>query len=370
MAATRMRERWGRCIRVASVQVDADVLCLQEIEVAECAPAPTGQPHRALLPLLELEQWCVDRTTSCLIFEVTSVRRQDELTQFMADHGYAFASQDRDGSHFSITNVTFCRTSKLRLTWSESRSRALLVELEFGSGAGAPDSVAHPSAAATASPPDGDGARNRSAGGQSAADRDADTSAGAGASDKSSKEQAMAPQEQVGASAADARQSLAAAQSTGSSSSQPEDNQEDTNNAAQLTDTPDCPGRATSDSCAARRVYVVNVHLEGHPYRAKERLSQVSSALRRLQLRIEKQGEDCENAHVLLVGAPCSFMLRLHRCATLLLHVLATQTLSAQQCMPVARQRQCMPRKHTPLVHAYQLRANAACPTANGGPCR
>lgn len=53
----------------------------------------------------------------------------------------------------------------------------------------------------------------------------------------------------------------------------------------------------------AARVHVANVHLEGHPYKSRERVNQVRNVLSRLQLRLDNIGVDVDDAQLLIAGA-------------------------------------------------------------------
>jgi endonuclease/exonuclease/phosphatase family metal-dependent hydrolase len=67
---------------------------------------------------------------------------------------------------------------------------------------------------------------------------------------------------------------------------------------------------------ASSPLYIVNVHLEGNPYRGADRVSQLRHALQRLAHHIEASGRDPGTAHVALVGdfnsldcdAPATFL--------------------------------------------------------------
>ena len=67
-------------------------------------------------------------------------------------------------------------------------------------------------------------------------------------------------------------------------------------------------------------VFVVNVHLEGSPYRAADRVSQLRHALHRLAHHIETTGRDIKTAKLILVGdfnslpgdSPCKFLREKH----------------------------------------------------------
>jgi hypothetical protein len=52
------------------------------------------------------------------------------------------------------------------------------------------------------------------------------------------------------------------------------------------------------------RIHLANVHLEGHPYKSKERLNQMKSLLSRLQLRLEQGGISVDDAMLLIAGVP------------------------------------------------------------------
>jgi hypothetical protein len=52
------------------------------------------------------------------------------------------------------------------------------------------------------------------------------------------------------------------------------------------------------------RIHVANVHLEGHPYKSKERLNQMKSLLSRVQLRLEQGGISVDDAMLLIAGVP------------------------------------------------------------------
>jgi len=49
-------------------------------------------------------------------------------------------------------------------------------------------------------------------------------------------------------------------------------------------------------------LYIINVHLEGSPYRASDRVSQLRNALHRLEHHVEATGRDITTAKVILVG--------------------------------------------------------------------
>jgi CCR4-NOT transcription complex subunit 6 len=49
-------------------------------------------------------------------------------------------------------------------------------------------------------------------------------------------------------------------------------------------------------------LYIINVHLEGSPYRASDRVSQLRHALHRLEYHLEATGRDIATAKVILVG--------------------------------------------------------------------
>lgn len=146
----------------------------------------------------------------------------------MATLGYDFVAQDRSKAKFTIANVTFFRTSKLRHYWTDSRSRALLTAFTLASDA--------PAAAVPAA---------------------AEANRGAGPS------------------------------STGSASDVSDEE----------------PGGSRGTVPGPRCVYVANLHLEGHPYKSKERISQMKNVTARLQWHIESQLRSAEAARIAIVGA-------------------------------------------------------------------
>ena len=77
------------------------------------------------------------------------------------------------------------------------------------------------------------------------------------------------------------------------------------------------------------RVHVANVHLEGHPYKSRERVNQVKNVLSRLQLRLDSIGVEVDDAQLLIAGAKPSAC-----CDMSVLNVVhaAAQTSSATGC--------------------------------------
>ena len=57
-----------------------------------------------------------------------------------------------------------------------------------------------------------------------------------------------------------------------------------------------------STNYSSSTVYIINVHLEGSPYRAADRVSQLRHALQRLAHHLESTGRDISTAKVILVG--------------------------------------------------------------------
>lgn len=58
----------------------------------------------------------------------------------------------------------------------------------------------------------------------------------------------------------------------------------------------------SSTNNSSSTVYIINVHLEGSPYRAADRVSQLRHALQRLAHHLESTGRDIQTAKVILVG--------------------------------------------------------------------
>ena len=260
--------------------INADVVCLQEVEVARCAtclalscaalPANASRCADELSCLLDrmhgsmrqvgvlvcvhalgppAANGCVSTADS----RRSNACRQDDIVSFMAELGYDHAAQDRSDGRFSIANITFFRRSKLRLVWSETRSRALLAQLRLLPAA--PSAAQEPSTRPSSAHASG---VNASTDG---------TEGGSGAT---------AEHAQHGNG---------------------------------------CRDGAEGVEAPAADVYIANVHLEGHPYKSQERVAQLRSALGRLQLQVEKQGGRCEGASALIVGVPSASCMLHAACA-------------------------------------------------------
>ena len=217
-------------------------------------------------------------------------------------------------------NVTFFRTCKLQLTWSETRSRALLTELELLTAPQVQAAACASCSSAKADPteePEPAGAVHTA--GQNcpadvrahahhtstdAADSQDHQSSAAVDSAEGSQADASTPLQAASPAPSEERNTDAAASDSDAQSSAPHRSAASvaqSNGATQRAQSQHIP--AAGQASARQRIFVANVHLEGHPYRAKERLSQARSALSRLQLQVGRSGLPAEAANVLVVGA-------------------------------------------------------------------
>jgi CCR4-NOT transcription complex subunit 6 len=64
------------------------------------------------------------------------------------------------------------------------------------------------------------------------------------------------------------------------------------------------PGSSTSgrETEEGQYIHVANVHLEGHPYKSKERINQVKSLLSRTELRLKQRGIGVNDAKLIVAG--------------------------------------------------------------------
>ena len=215
-------------------------------------------------------------------------RRWEELAAFMAGLGYAGALQEKNaaGGGENVLAV-FYRAARLRLAWVEERSRVLLVELEWlpgaaGGGGGGLDAGAA-AAAQPAQPPAANGHAPEGPAAAAAA--------------------AAAAEEDAAGAAAEAGAAAAGAAAAG----------------APLEAEPHANGHGHGEGRGhAASIFVVNVHLEAHPYRGSDRVNQLKHALHRLELHQQGRGLAPEATAVVIAGdfnslsmdAPCTLLRR------------------------------------------------------------
>jgi hypothetical protein len=253
-----------RLVTLPCLQVSADVVCLQEVEVARCVKA--GGSYllsvciHSLLYLLAYRELSIH--LSAEMNEFAWICRQEELVTIMRVLGYTAVLQDRAKSKFTICNVTFFRASKLCCTWTDSRSRALITgfklipDMEFAAA------LATTAPAHTVTGQSANGSRTRVN----------------GASARSPREAGM---------------EIRAAAEPGSPRR---------TNGAAVSQASDATGGG-GELAGAAEVFIANCHLEGHPWKAQERFNQIKGVLTRMERRQHDAGAPMDDARILVVGA-------------------------------------------------------------------
>jgi hypothetical protein len=192
----------------------------------------------------------------------------------MASLGYAFVAQDRSKTKFTITNITLFRMCKLQHRWTDSRSRALITGFVVLSNEA-------PAASAVS-------------GATSEVSSSAQVkTAGAVANNSTVDNGAVGEKDEV----ATGVPSLAGWPNIAAESRSHADKDEAQEGAARL---------AGGAKVGEQMVYIGNVHLEGHPYKAKERLAQVQSVMVRLQGHVARWGHGYDDARIAIVGVSTS----------------------------------------------------------------
>lgn len=177
----------------------------------------------------------------------------------MANLGYQGIVQKKPHDFFL---ALFFRTSKLSLTWSEERSRALMAELQLKTNT-TTNSTSNTAENTTGIAENGTGRHG---------------SNGNGSTHINNNNKAI-----IG------------------------EHSNNTNNQQQ---------QQQQQDSEYQPVYIVNVHLEGSPYRPNDRVSQIRHALQRLEHHLETKGLDPKTARVLICGdfnslptdSPCDFL--------------------------------------------------------------